>query len=70
MRYLREGHGYISLKMEFQHMQYPALGAQCEPGNGFGHMVENEVTEHEPEENVASNKYISDQCIEATVSGG
>ena len=40
MRYLRESHRYISLKMEFMEMQFPALGRNLRKDNGFGHMVE------------------------------
>ena len=40
MMYLRERHGYISMKMEFMEMQFPALGATKDNENGFGYMVE------------------------------
>ena len=40
MRYLRERHGYISMKMEYMELQFPALGATKDNENGFGHMVE------------------------------
>ena len=40
MKYLREKHGYTSLKMEFMQMQFPVLGGRHENDNGFGHMVE------------------------------
>ena len=30
MKYLRERHGYTSLKMEFMQMQFPALGGHKE----------------------------------------
>ena len=40
MKYLREGHGYTSMKMEYTQTQFPALGAQQDADQGFGHMIE------------------------------
>ena len=44
MKYLREKHGYTSLKMEYMEKQFPALGAKQDDNLGFGHMVETEET--------------------------
>ena len=39
MKFLRVKHGYVSLKMEYLQMQFPALG-KSDSEAGFGHMVE------------------------------
>ena len=60
MRYLKEKHGYTSLKMEYNQMQYPALGSQGNADHGFGHMVETEEVEMETIDNQISSKHMSD----------
>ena len=40
MKYLKEKHGYISLKMQYLQMQFPALGGSKDQEDGFGHMEE------------------------------
>ena len=41
MKYLKESHGYTSLKMKYMMLQFPALGGPRETEDGFGHIVEN-----------------------------
>ena len=50
MKYLRERHGYTSLKMEYTQGQFPALGARQDADQGFGHMVETVETDLEAAE--------------------
>ena len=66
MRYLRERHGYSSLKMEFMQTQFPALGSSQQADQGFGHMVESDDIEGEAislgraEDSPAWQKQVSD----------
>ena len=55
MRYLKECHKYVSLKMQYRQkieQEYPALGRKKVEDDGFGHMVE-------PVESEMENKEVS-----------
>ena len=51
MSYLKEKHGYTSLKMQYLDMQFPPLSASDKHTDGFGHMEEPDPLDmHEIEE--------------------
>ena len=45
MKHLFLQHNYMSLKMKYNQMEYPALGSKGPAKDGFGHIVETEKTE-------------------------
>ena len=60
MKYLKEKHGYTSLKMEYQQMQFPALGGADKDDDGFGHMEDSNENQEGDESERLSSKHISD----------
>ena len=47
MKHLKLQHGYVSLKMKYQQEEFPQLGGKTHLADGFAHMVEQVVIEHE-----------------------
>jgi hypothetical protein len=54
MKYLKEKHGYTSLKMQYLQMQFPALGGTDKTEDGFGHMEDTADTH----ENVGNSEEV------------
>lgn len=65
MKYLKTSHNYLSLKMQFKQKKetdFPALGRKLTEYDGFGHMIEEEVNDHDEDVSANLNQINPSDC--------